>query len=378
MRKTTLLVGVAALALVGAGCGKKKDKDATKTTTTTPAAIDAAVASTPPPPPPKPAKLEGDALARHFIECHQRWSSQQKDKFKDCYAKDATSRFADSMMPEAKGPDAIAANAFEFHAAFPDGKTEPQLVLVNGRNIASVLLFTGTNTAAMKMGGQSMPATNKKVGMHMLHLATFDDENRVTDEWWFMDDATFGAQLGMPGAQGGRPVVEQGVEGAPQIVVAAGSDTEKANVDGMAKAIATFNGHDLKAIMADWADDGVESDMASPADAKGKAEIEKGTKMFLTAFPDGKIDLRKSWAAGDYVVGVFTFSGTNKGKMGPMKATNKPVTFAVGELVKVEGGKVKQLWRFYNSYAIMVQMGLAPAPGAGGGAGSAAGAGASK
>ena len=386
MRKTTLRVSHSALAALAAltvagGCGKKnKDADKTSktTTTTASAAVDAAVANTPvttpPAPPPKPAKLEGEALAKHFIECHGYFSSQDKDKFKDCYAKDATSHFADSMTPDSKGPDAIVAHAWDFHAALPDGKTAPQLVLVNGRNVASVVLFTGTNTAEMKMGPQSMPATGKKVGLQMLHSVTFDDENRVTSEWWVVDDATMGAQLGMPGAQGGRPVVEKGVD-APQIVVATDSETEKANLAAMQKSNEVFNAHDAKGSMDAWADDGIESDMASPADVQGKAEIEKGNKMFMTAFPDAKIDTRTAWAAGDYVFGVFTFNGTNKGKMGPMKATNKPVTMGVAEIAKLEGGKVKQLWRFYNSYSMMAQLGMVPAAAQSAPAGAAAGSG---
>lgn len=363
MRKTTLLVTFAALALAGA-CGKKKEatKKAPPTTATPTPTTPTPTTPTPPPPPPKPVKLEGADLAKRFIDCHAAWSAQEKDKFKDCYAKDATSRFVDSMAPENKGPDAIAAGAFDFHAAFPDGKTVPQLVLVNGRDVASVLLFTGTNSAPMKMGPQEMPASGKKVGMNLLHMVTFDDANQVTQEWWVMDDGTFGAQLGMPGAQGGRPVNEKGMEGAPIIVVASGSDVEKANLAGYAKGMDTFNAHDTKAMMADYADDAVESDQSSPADAVGKKAIEDGMKMFVGAFPDGKLTTLKSWAAGDYIVGVSTFTGTNTGNMGKAKKTGKPVNLTVGEISKIEGSKIKQTWRFYNSYAMAIQLGWAPDP----------------
>lgn len=374
MKKTTLLVTFAALALA-AGCSKK-DKEAKKAPPVTPTPTAPTPTPTPPPAPPKPVTLSGVDLAKRFLDCHGYFSASDKVKFKDCYAADATSRFADSMMPEAKGVDAIVTGAFDFHAAFPDGKTSPQLVLVNGRNVASAVLFTGTNSAPMKGMGGEMPASNKKVGFTMLHMATFDDANRIVEEWWVNDDNTMASQLGMmpKEAPPARPAVEKGLD-QPIIVIANDSDAEKANLAGYQKANEQFNAHDLKAMMADFAPDAIESDQGAPADVTGAAEIEKGTKMFLAGFPDGKITTLKAWAAGEYVVSASTFSGTNTGNMGKMKKTGKPVSMTVGEIVKLDQGKVKQLWRFYNGHAMAVQLGWAPDPSKmmpGSGSGSAA------
>lgn len=383
MRKTTLLATIAAtltaLALTG-GCGKKKDKDAagktppTTTPTPTPTPTPAPKPAEPPPPPPKPVTLVGKDLAQRFIDCQAAWSASDKAKFTDCYAKDATSRFVDSMAPETKGPAAIVDNAMAFHAGFPDGKNEPQLVLVNGRNVASVVWFHGTNTGALNMG-PGMPATGKPVGFNLLLMQTFDDANQVTEEWWVMDDGTFGGQLGInpKEAPPGRPVATKGMDGAPIIVVATDSDVEKNNAAAFQKANDTFNGHDVKAIMADFAPDAIEADQAAPADTAGTKAIEANTKMFLGAFPDGKITTLKAWAAGDYVVGVQTFNGTNTGNMGSMKKTGKPVSLTMGEIVKLDAGKVKQVWRFYNSFAMAMQLGMVKMPDMGGAAGSAPG-----
>ena len=362
MTKTTLLVTFAALALA-AGCSKK-DKEAKKAPPVTPTpTAPTPTTPTPPPAPPKPVTLNGVDLAKRFTDCHGYFSASDKAKFTDCYAADATSRFVDNMMPEFKGPDAIVKNALEFHAAFPDGKSAPQLVLVNGRNVASAVLFTGTNSAPMKSPMGEMPATNKKLGQVMLHMVTFDDANRVTEEWWVSDDATMASQLGWAPKEAppARPAMDKGLD-QPIIVIANDSDAEKANLASFHKANETFNAHDVKAMMADWAPDAIESDQGAPADVTGAAEIEKGTKMFVTAFPDGKITALKAWAAGEYVVSASTFAGTNTGNMGPMKKTGKPVSMTVGEIVKLDQGKVKQLWRFYNGHAMAMQLGLAPDP----------------
>ncbi len=370
MRKTTLLVTFAALALAG-GCGKKKDA-ATKAPPI--AKNPTPEAPKPPPPSPVPAKLTGVDLAKRFLDCHGYWSASDQAKLKDCYADHANSRFVDSMTPENKGPAAIIEHAMAFHVAFPDGKTVPQLVLVNGREIASVLWFTGTNTGVMKSPMGDMPASGKKVGMFMLQVTTFDDANRVTEEWWLMDDNTFGFQLGMnpPGAPPQRPVADKGLDGAPIIVIANDDAAEKANLAQLLKGNDAFNKHDLAAIMADYADGAIESDQGGPADTVGKPGIEAGTKMFLAAFPDGNIISRKAWAAGQYVVSVSTFNGTNTGDMGPMKKTGKPVSMTVGDITKLDSSKITQAWRFYNGHSMMMQLGMAPdpskmAPGAGSG-----------
>lgn len=358
MRKTTLLVTCAALLAAGA-CGKKKE-EAKQQPVARPEPAPPAKPPEPPPPPPKPAKLEGAALAQRMIDCHGAFSAGDAAKLKDCYTGGAASRWLDSAAPEVKGADAIVKGAMDLRGGFPDAKSVPQLVLVNGRNVAAVLWFSATNTGTF-MG---MPPTSKKVGYLMLHMANFDDVNQITEEWWVMDDATIARQLGMlpPEAGPGRPVLDKGQDGAPVVVVATGSDVEQGNLAAFARGVESFNKHDLKAIMADWTDDAIESDLVAPADTVGKKEIEKGTKMFLGGFPDGTVTPRNVWAAGDYVIAVSSFTGTNKGDMGPMKKTNKPVSMTVAELNKFEAGKVKQLWRFWNSTGMMTQLGLMPDP----------------
>ena len=93
--------------------------------------------------------------------------------------------------------------------------------------------------------------------------------------------------------------------------------------------------------------------------------VHAGTKMFVGAFSDGKITPVVGFAAGDYVFQASTFTGTNDGDMGDMmKKTGKSVKLTVAEISKFEGGKVKQLWRFFDSTAMAKQMGLIPAGGA--------------
>jgi predicted ester cyclase len=129
-------------------------------------------------------------------------------------------------------------------------------------------------------------------------------------------------------------------------------------------------------MLALMTDDFVESDQADAQDAKGKKEAEKGLKTFFTAFSDGKVTIDNSWAAGDYVVQLGTFEGTNDHDMPGMKKTGKKVTMHFAEVGKFKDGKATNLWRFRNGMAVAMQLGLMQPPGAG--AGSAAGSAAPK
>lgn len=369
MIRKTLIVTCAALALAG-GC-KKKDKEPGagsgsakpgSGSMANPGSGSGGVATPGSGSMAAPAPLTGEKLAQAFIDHWGAWNAGDRAKFEGNYDANAVGHRPDSPMGDQKGPAAMANEAFMFRAGFPDGKGSPQLVLVNGRTVVGTVLLTGTNTTAMKTPDGEMPPTNKKVGIVVFHAVTFNDANKIAEDWWIWDGATFASQAGMMPKPMGRPVMEKGAD-APTIVVSAGGDTEKANLATAAKGNEDFNKHDVAAMMAMWADDGVETDMSSPADMVGKAAIEPGTKMFIGAFPDGKITPNMALAAGDYVVQVSTFTGTNTGDMAGDKATGKSAKLTVAEILHMQAGKVKHLWRFYDGYAMAMQMGWMPAPG---------------
>jgi ketosteroid isomerase-like protein len=223
-----------------------------------------------------------------------------------------------------------------------------------------------------------IPATNKKVGTLFFHKLALNEQNKAVGEWAFDDPATMMGQLGLApkGAQPTRPAMEKGLDGAP-IVVIADTDAKKeaANLETFKKAVEAVNARknaDLSALMTD---DAIESDQAEGADRKGKKEIEAGNKMFFTAFSDAKVTPTETYAAGDYVVAIGKFEGTNDHDLGKMKKTGKKVSLDYAEVVLFKDGKQAQLWRFRSGMQFAQQMGLMPAAPPGGaapGAGSAA------
>ena len=315
--------------------------------------------------------LEGEALAKRYIECGNMMAAGDMDKFgSTCVAEGFKAHSAAMGMDMTKSD--MLAMMKDMKSSFSDMKFEPQMIFVNGRTVAAVALNTGTNTGPMKMGDHEMPKTDKKIGMMMFHRLKMDDTNKATDEWEISDMGTFMAQLGMGSKEmAGRPLMEKGMDGAPQIIVAANDDKEKANLAVVQKGNDAFNAHKVADMMAVMADDVVESDLADDKDHAGKAEVQKGTEMFVKAFPDGKVEAKEIWAAGDYVVMIARFTGTNDGPLGPMPKTGKKVDVELAEISQLKDGKIVKMWRFRDNMSFAQQLGLIKDD-MGGGAGSGA------
>jgi hypothetical protein len=99
-------------------------------------------------------------LAAHYLDCVGLANAGKWDDVKArCVAATFTSHLMDG--PEITGVDMLVEWGKNTKAAFPDIKTEPQLVIVDGRNILAVELTTGTHQGALKTPQGDMPATNK-------------------------------------------------------------------------------------------------------------------------------------------------------------------------------------------------------------------------
>ncbi len=312
-----------------------------------------------------------EELAKRYEECWGFVGDAKWDDFQGCFAADAVEETPGSGLPEIKGPEAIVADAKGFKAGFPDGKGEFQLELINGHNAFAVVLMTGTNSGAMKTPMGEMPATNKKIGFTVGHLVEFDDAGKAAHLWDFRDDGTMLGQLQPSKDHPVRPVIEK-LEMPKVVVIAKDDDAEKANLATDKQLFDAFNKHDIKAISALVAADATWSSAAAPADIDQKANVVQ-TQGLWKAFSDLKLDVTSQWAAGDYVVTVGTINGTNDGdmKMMKLKKTGKKVSVPFLQLDKLEGGKIKASWIYYQAMTMMQQLGVLPPPGAA--AGSAAG-----
>jgi hypothetical protein len=305
-------------------------------------------------PPPKVATA--DERAKIYDACWSYFNDAKFDEFKACFTADGVNTVAG--FPGESKPDQIVAGQKEFKAAFPDGVGLPQLVLVSGTTVIGVSLLTGTNKGALKLPTGDMPATNRKIGILMGQVIEGDDAGRAKSEADFFDNAEMLAQLQN---KPGRPAADK-LAMDKVVAIAKGDDKEKANLDAYKKLNEAWSKHDAKAFADGLADDVVWSEAAEPKD-QTKKEVVTGSEQAWKSMTDLKLVPRQTWAAGDYVAAVESFEGTNDGPipdMGITKPTGKKIAVPTLSIYKLDGGKVKAAWIFYQSLAMVMQLGVTP------------------
>ena len=79
-------------------------------------------------------------------------------------------------------------------------------------------------------------------------------------------------------------------------------------------------------------------------------------------FPDQRMSLDTLVAEGDRVAFWGTFSGTQKGSMGPFPPTGKKMESECAGIFRIEGDKIAELWVTWDNLAALAQLGLFPPP----------------
>jgi hypothetical protein len=224
--------------------------------------------------------------AKLFQDCWGLFNAKDWAKFPACYSETATSDRVDTGFPVSTGRAGVAKTAQAIAAELPDANGELQLTLVNGNDLASVVLFRGTNGGPLTVpGGGSIPATNKKIGILLGQvLETSADGRSIAKERLYSDSGALLGQLGLNPAPH-RKLIEKGAVEKP-VVIATNSDVEKANLALYPKAIEAFNKHDVNALTALMADDVTLTEGSAPADKVGKAAVKKSYQELFKGFSD--------------------------------------------------------------------------------------------
>jgi predicted ester cyclase len=314
-----------------------------------------------PTPAPTPKPVTAEERVKWYQDCWADFNDKKWDEFKGCYAANVTSQQV-GYGKDVAGPDAIVAGSVAFSKSAPDVHGEGQLILVNGLRIASAYILKGTNSGPLTgPDGKETPATNKKFGLMFGHAVDLDPAGlKVVKEIGVQDSGTFASQLGLSKAPA-RPVIDKGAD-APKIVIAKDDATEAANVDVEKAQLEVWNKHDAAGVDAYFAEDMVFHDMSGPKDSN-KKESSMMNKAYWKGFSDAKINPSSIWGAGDYVVLVGNFEGTNDGafpEMGLKKASGKKVLAPFLEIDRLEGGKFKEGWLFLDGGTFAAQLGLMP------------------
>jgi len=302
--------------------------------------------------------MTGEEMAKMYADCWGYFNSRDWDKFKGCWADDATTENVDSPEPQKKGADAILDDVKSFAAAFSDGKAEIELTLVSENHVVGIVEITGTNDGPLKNDKGEMPATKKKLGLLVADVVDFDPAtHKQKGEWAWIDQGAMLGQLGIIPAPG-PDASKLPAFATKDVAVAKGTDDEKKHLDTHHAAMDAWNKHDIAALDANRAD-GVMWYQPGAPQGIDKKTMEAALQGLWKAFPDMKLEAGGEFAAGDYLVHYGQMTGTNTGDVGAQKASGKKISVKYMHVQHFDkDGKVDKGWLFSNSLAMMMQMGM--------------------
>jgi steroid delta-isomerase-like uncharacterized protein len=125
--------------------------------------------------------------------------------------------------------------------------------------------------------------------------------------------------------------------------------------------VEALKAHDVKGVVANWIDDGVE-DIVPLGILRGKDEIGENIRVMFAAVPDLDVKLENIVADDHRAVlqwrGTGTFSGEGFNGIEP---TDSRVELRFLELMEIEDGLIARNTVYYDSTAFARQIGMMPA-----------------
>jgi predicted ester cyclase len=364
--RTTFAV-LAALGVVSLACGCDEEKKPTETAPSATAAAPTASAATAATPPPKASPAE--VISKSLKASVAAWNAHDAAKVGAGYEPGA--KLALVGVQDVSGRDAIVAEAKTDFAAYSDFKVAVTRTFVKGNTCVLEWVITGKNDGPW----QGQKASGRQMGIAGASVATYDDDGLIKEERRYFDLPTIQSQLDPKAKAGTFRAPMTLPTGATEEHVAKGTPDEgKTNEQGLAIAKA-YDSKDDKQYLATATDDYVWEDYSQPATVK-KADLKATMAGFYKAFPDGMLPISMSMGIDGYFVFEGAFTGTQKGALGPIKASNKPVKMRLVDIQLLKDGKATKEWSYANNAEMLVQIGAMPpiatAPAASGSAVAAA------
>ena len=139
------------------------------------------------------------------------------------------------------------------------------------------------------------------------------------------------------------------------------SEELEANKNIVRQLIAAINDRDFNAIDELVADDVVRHSQATPGvEVSNREQFKEFLRQDLSTFPDAQQVIHHMVAEDDMVAMYLTLTGTQDGPMGPFPPTGKKVEVRLLGIMRVENGKVSEIWAEWDNLGILMQLGHMP------------------
>jgi predicted ester cyclase len=89
--------------------------------------------------------------------------------------------------------------------------------------------------------------------------------------------------------------------------------------------------------------------------------IKQDATVYRNAFRIDKLTRDLELAEGDLVTHHWSFTGTNVGDLGDVKATGRQVTVSGIDIFRVKDGRITDFWQQFDQLGMLRQLGVIPA-----------------
>jgi len=99
-----------------------------------------------------------------------------------------------------------------------------------------------------------------------------------------------------------------------------------------------------------------------PAPVQGRAGAREFMKVYVTAFPDLRLDTEQMLAREDFVVTRWRATGTHNGPLMSIPPTNRKVVTHGCTVSQYRNGRPAHDWIYWDTGNLMRQLGVLPSP----------------
>lgn len=121
-----------------------------------------------------------------------------------------------------------------------------------------------------------------------------------------------------------------------------------------------WNSHDVNAFTKLLAEDTVWESDAFPMTFRGQEGARQFFQFYVGAFPDLSFELEQVLSEGDHVVVRWKSTGTHRGDLPDLPATNRTTSLHGCSVSEIKGGKITRAWVYFDNATLLRQLGVLP------------------
>jgi steroid delta-isomerase-like uncharacterized protein len=133
---------------------------------------------------------------------------------------------------------------------------------------------------------------------------------------------------------------------------------EKHNLELVRESFDAWNAHDVERYAKLLDERYVQESDTLQQPVNGRGAGRAVMQMYLGAFPDLHLDIEQLLTSGDYVVVRWTGTGTHRGELMGIPATNRPGVVRGCSIVEVRRGHIVREWVYWDTAHLLRQLGV--------------------